>query len=115
MTDADLQRALGRREPSAGFAERVLERVRSEGARPADRRLHASSPVRRERAWIAAGLALAASIFVATGILHVEYARREAGAQRAAADLEVALRITTEKLQQVQVKVTNVTHIGVER
>ncbi|HEX4345974.1 MAG TPA: hypothetical protein VHZ73_00275 [Vicinamibacterales bacterium] len=107
MQDDDLRRALRRREAPEGFAERALERIRAE-------RLRADVPGgRREpsrlRAWLAAGLAVAASAVVTVGVVREEAARRDAQARVAAQHLEVALQITSDALQHVQ---RQVTHIG---
>ena len=110
IQEDDLRRALRRREPSEGFTARTLERIRAEGER-ADERSTARPPS-RARAWIAAGLAVAASVVVAVGITREESARREAAARVAAQNLEVALRITSETLQRVQMTVN---HVGGER
>lgn len=107
MQEDDLRRALRRREPSEGFAGRTLQRIRVEDAR-GDERGGRRSPS-RIRAWVAVGLAVAASAVVTIGVVREENARHEAEARAAARNLEVALQITSETLQLVQMKVN---HIG---
>ena len=107
MHDADLRRALRRREPPDGFADRVLDRIRAEEARR-NRRTPAPAPSRPRR-WVAAALAVAATVLVSVGVAREEAARRDAEARVAARNLEVALQIASETLQHVQ---TTVNQIG---
>lgn len=104
MQDADLRRALERREPGEGFADGVLARIRAGEVAAAPPK----SPV-RARAWVAAALAFAASLVVVVGVTREESARRDAEARRAAERLETALQITSNTLQHVQMRVS---HIG---
>src|SRR5438105_1640890 len=104
----DLHRALRRRQPPEGFADRVMDRVRA-GA-PATAPFDAPRVVvhrPRVQAWMTAALAVAASVAFALAV-NVESQRRDAEGRRAAQDLEVALRIAGEKLHDVQMKITNV-------
>lgn len=110
IQEDDLRRALRRREPSEGFAARTLAHIRAEGERADER--STSRRRSRARAWIAAGLAVAASAVVTVGIVREESARREAAARVAAQNLEVALQITSETLRHVQMTVN---HMGGER
>ena len=110
MQEDDLRLALRRREPSEGFAERTLERIRAEGAREGE--CAVSPQPSRMRRWIAAGLALAASVVVTAGVVREQAARRDVEARAAAQNLEMALQITGETLQHVQMKLS---HIGEER
>ena len=100
--DEELKAALKRREPPAGFAERVLARAHS----PAATRL----PSWRERwagwltpgprqAWLTAGV-VAALLLVTSG---VEYRRRAQG-ELAKQQVMLALEIAGSKLNYVQKK-----------
>ena len=90
--DDQLKAALQRREPPAGFAERVLARAQS----PAPRRLSAW----RERwGWLTAGL-VAAMLLVTSG---VHYQRQRQG-ELAKQQVMLALEIAGSKLNYVQKK-----------
>lgn len=95
--DQELRQALRRAEPSPGFADRVVARLPGldEARVPALRKSGG-------RRWLA--LALAASLVAAIGAGWVQSARR-AEADQARQEVELALRITTEKLLLVQSKV----------
>jgi hypothetical protein len=97
--EQELKDALRRRQPPAGFAERVLQRT-------ADRR--------RPPAWRAGHLAAAAVVVAAIGGGTIAYesirsvrAEREAG-EAARDQVMVALEIAGSKLQLVQMKVNRV-------
>ncbi len=101
--EQELRRALRRVEPSPGFAERVTGRL-AEAKRPA--------PSRRAAIVRWVGLGLVASIVAASAAGWLQRARRAdieqaryAAAMPARNDVELALRITTEKLQYVQSRV----------
>lgn len=96
IDDQDLRRALGRREPPAGFAERTLARIKSHRASP----LNPQS--KRAWQWMAAGMA--ASLILAVGINEVTTHRRDVAAKKNAEELTIALRITSEKLNDVRVR-----------
>jgi hypothetical protein len=109
IDDQDLRRALGRREPPAGFAERTLARLRARGA-------NAPRPQPKPSwRWLAAGLA--ASLVLAAGISEVVVQRRDVQARKSAEDLTIALRITSEKLNEVQARLGHRQRVeqGVER
>lgn len=100
--DDELKAALERREPPAGFAERVLARAQSPAA--------ARVPSWRERwggwltpsprpAWVTAGV-VAAMLLVTSGI---EYRRRAQG-ELAKQQVMLALEIAGSKLNYVQKK-----------
>jgi hypothetical protein len=91
--DDELRRVLGREEPPAGFAERVLRRAES-GSRPARR-----IPFMR---WAAAAALVAAM----AGAAQYRAARRERAAGEAAKEQVVqALQIAGSKLHLVQTKI----------
>ena len=96
IDDQDLRRALGRREPPAGFAERTLARIASHRANPL------SPQSKRAWRWMAAGMA--ASLIVAVGVNEVTTHRRDIAAKKNADELTLALRITSEKLREVRVR-----------
>ena len=105
--ERDLKRAMEPVEPPAGFADRVLTRIRDQQVR-AQRRVPARDASGGWWTWLFApawrpALAAALSLFlvVAAGI---SYQRRqqEKRAEKAAAELMVALEITSEKLQRVR-------------
>jgi len=94
MTDFEdqLRRALERKEPSPGFAARVV-------ASAARRRKPAST---RWQAWGAAGIA--ASLFVGALSLDLDRRQRQEG-EAARAQLIQAMQITSSQLQRIQKKV----------
>jgi len=103
FTDDDLRKALRHREPPAGFAERTLTRVRRQDeARIPQAK---SSPAGRWLAW--AGFALAASITVAVGGVQFRAHQKEAQAKKAAQELTLAMRITSDALREVQNKIVD--------
>ena len=108
IDDQDLRRALGRREPPAGFAERTMARLHARGAK-------AAPAPRQSWRWMAAGLA--ASLVLAAGIGEVVSHRRDAQARKSAEELTIALRITSEKLTEVQARLGHRQRVeqGVER
>ncbi|HXJ94015.1 MAG TPA: hypothetical protein VMT20_14290 [Terriglobia bacterium] len=118
----ELRRALGRREPPAGFTERVLARVRQESdARNPVSTAPGVQPARRIR-WAGwslfgprlrlglAGVAVALVLAVSLSVWrqHREEQERIAGAA-ARAQVMQALRITSAKLSRVRAKVASVT------
>jgi hypothetical protein len=91
--DQQLRRALERQEPSPDFADRVL------AARTTDRR--------RAPRWIA--MAVAASAAMVVGANQYRAAQQRAvRAERAARDVKIALAITGEKLNEVQIKLADI-------
>lgn len=99
--DEELRRALRPVEAPPGFTERTMARIASEGQGEARGRGRPWGPsVTR---WL--GAAVAASILVASGAGWYQVSRRAADAERARQDVERALRITTEKLQEVQTRI----------
>jgi hypothetical protein len=89
--DGELRRALRREEPPPGFAERVLAR------------LNRTAP----RRWMALGIA--ASLLIAIGAIKFEQERRTVRqAERARRDVEIALRIASEKLSEVQMRIADI-------
>jgi len=97
-----LKRAMERKQPSAGFTERVLDRARQ------------SEPVRPRRGFILPywfAPALAALLVLAATLGYERYRERREG-ERATRQLVVALRLTGAKLHQVR---SRVVEIGSER
>jgi hypothetical protein len=90
--DKELKSALARREPPAGFADRVLARV------PAGRR-------RWSHSWLAAAAAALIAIVGGGAYEHqrTEQIRREG--ERARAELVFALELASEKLHYTRIKV----------
>ncbi|MBZ5605298.1 MAG: hypothetical protein LAO79_23615 [Acidobacteriia bacterium] len=93
----DLERqlgdALGRKEPSAGFEHRVLAAVERSKKRPW------FSP---RFQWAAA---IAASLVMIAGVVRYREAEERAAGEAAKLKLELALKITSEKLQKIQDRV----------
>ena len=112
MVEHDLRRALRRREPPVGFAPRTLVRIRDNRASHPDPAAGARRPSVTVW-WIAAGVA--ASVLLAVGAAEFKSYQREADAQRAAQDLTLALRITSEKLHDVEVQVFATSQRGENR
>jgi hypothetical protein len=98
--DGELRRALGRKEPSAGFADRVMR------ALPAGEAAAPQAAVRRRRPyWV--GLAAAASLAISVAGARM-WSERQAirRAERTRRDVEIALRLTSEKLNGIQARLT---------
>lgn len=93
--EEELKKALARREPSSGFSERVLAKVRAEPESTAGRQ-----SFRWLRAWRLAAVA-AAVLAVATGTVYKRHDRQVRG-EEAKRRLLVALRIAGSKLQEAQ-------------
>jgi len=100
FSDNELRKALRHREPPAGFAERTLTRI---GRR--DERTPPATSGGRRRAWT--GFAIAASIAVAVGGVQFRAYQKEAQAKKAAQELTLAMRITSDTLREVQSKVVD--------
>jgi anti-sigma-K factor RskA len=101
--DEELRRAFERKEPSPGFADRVLARIsRTHPSAEETRRLMKGSSAFSVR-WIAA---VAASAVLVIGSSQY-YAHRQAAveAERVKQQLRVSLQIASEKLNDVQRKV----------
>jgi hypothetical protein len=86
----ELRQALRRREPPAGFAERVLAHARQREKR---------RPYLFHWRWLAAATAL---IIVAAGLHLFEEGRRRIEGERAKAQVMLALRVTGSKLRLAQ-------------
>lgn len=97
--DEELRRALRRVEPSADFTDRTMARLAAPGSGGVRPDRWRTSLVR----WLGAGIA--ASVLVASGATWYQASRRSAEVEQAREDVERALRITTEKLQEVQARV----------
>ena len=89
----ELRSALVRRDPPAGFEERVLAKINRTESRPA-----------RPRWW----LAVAAAIILMSGGA-LEYQRRESkAAEKAGHDLLRALHVVNSELEEVRQRVTEI-------
>jgi hypothetical protein len=102
--DDELRRALRRVEPPAGFAERVLHRASEGGVsilapRRGPMRSVLSGPMVR---WATAA---ALAIAVTGGMWYRAEQRRQAQGEEARRQVLIGLRITSSKLQLVQLKV----------
>jgi hypothetical protein len=106
IDDQDVLRALQREDPPEGFAERTLARLVEAGVTrrgPSWR----SGPF----LWMAAA-SLAACLVMVTGVAQFRLSHREAAGRRAAEELTLALRITSERLHEVQSKLTHQTTVS---
>jgi len=94
----DLRRTLERRPAPAGFADRVLARVREDGV------VHvATRPPRRPRTgWLAA--TAAGVLVVIGGAQYYMHRQAAAEAERVQRDVRLALQITGEKIALLQRK-----------
>ncbi len=98
--EKELREAMGRVEPPAGFAERVLARVAKERAKPG----------LLERAWSAiamprlrlAAVAAAMCLVVVAGVGYQREARRRAEGEKAKQEVIMALEFTAQKMQLAQ-------------
>jgi len=84
-----LRHALSRKEPSAGFAERVLVRAHTRRS--------------RWKSWMAGRIA-ASLIAGVVGLVDLEQRRERQRAEAAHVQLIKALRITSSKLQRIEKK-----------
>jgi hypothetical protein len=101
--DGELRRALGRKEPSAGFADRVMQ------ALPAGEPAAPQAAVRRRRPYYWVGLAAAASLAISVAGARMWSERQSIRrAERTRRDVEIALRLTSEKLNGIQARLTAV-------
>jgi len=100
----ELQHALKRKSPASGFDERVLRRIASGGT--------IQAPPPPPARWARRALPVAASLALAIGgSYYVQQQRhKQAQAEQAARDVVLALRIASEKVSAVQVKVQEISH-----
>jgi hypothetical protein len=102
----ELREALKRKNPSAGFDERVLGRLNAGAA--------GRTPAPAPRRWPRVALPLAASLSIAIAgsyyIRQQQETRHLARTERAAHDVVLALQIASEKVSAVQVKMREITH-----
>ena len=105
--EQDLRRALSRKDPPAGFDEKVLSRITAGDT--------VTTPAQINR-WSRAVLPIAASVILLFGASYYvqeqqQRHRREAQAQtaQAARDVVLALQIASEKVSAVQAKVEEIT------
>jgi len=106
MTDMndDLRRALRRVEPPAGFAERVLERAAS-GDTPATAARRGTARVLLRGPLVRWATAAALAIAVTSGGMWYRAEQRQAQGEEARRQVLLGLRIASDKLQSVQLKV----------
>jgi hypothetical protein len=101
----ELRRALRRVEPPAGFAERVLERA-ARGDVPATAARHATARVLLRGPMVRWATAAALAIAVTSGGVWYRAAeQRQAQGEEARRQVLIGLRIASDKLQSVQLKV----------
>lgn len=93
----ELRNALRRQDPPAGFAERVIQQ-----AGPARANFRPAPPKRRPLLWWPAFAAAAAAVVFSISVENRHREEEEAGRQAI-----VALRIASQKLNQVRDKVVN--------
>lgn len=91
--ERELRAALRRREPPAGFAERVLERAATQGA----------APVRRRRPWLRWCAVAASLALLAAG--GYQYRERRLRGEEARDQLLEALRVTEAKLELLRERI----------
>jgi hypothetical protein len=102
--EQDLRGALRRKEPAAGFDDRVLSKM-SSGAAP--RIPNRTRPRTRTLSW-----AVAASVIFASGstyYMHNQRLTRDEHAARVARDVVLALQIASETISAAQAKVEEMT------
>jgi len=99
FSEDDLREALRRKEPSAGFAAKVMARVSQP---PGEQARRGVLPMRRLMVvrWAAAA-ALAASLIAAVGLQQYRHRQEQVRAERAQRQAILALQITTEKLDHI--------------
>ncbi len=107
--EEDLKAALARKEPSRGFARRVLERAQQRPQRAMSHR----SWLPRAWAWRLAPLA-AALLLVTGGAMYHEH-EREVRGQAAKQELLTAVRIAGSKLHEAQQHVIEIEGTEVDR
>lgn len=96
--DTELGRALRRKEPPPGFAARALAQI-------AVTRRRKPAPAR----WIAVALGIAASLVMTiAGVRFYVHRQEVREAERVTREVEIALRITSEKLNEVQLKIADI-------
>jgi uncharacterized protein HemX len=102
--EQDLRGALRRKEPAAGFDDRVLSKM-SSGAAP-------RIPNRTRQRTRSLSWAVAASVILASGstyYMHNQQRARDEQAARAARDVVLALQIASETISAAQAKVEEIT------
>lgn len=95
--EQDLKNALRRKDAPAGFTDRVMKAVRNDASRPA---------TQHWRGWRAVAAAGVLTAMLGGWTAHKVIERREG--QRAAAEVRIAMHITSEKLQEAQDKVRQI-------
>jgi hypothetical protein len=105
--EAELRRALERKDPPSGFDDRILSRI------AAGETVRMTPP---RRSWVRASLPLAASLMLTIGATYYvqQYQERQARAEQvrteqAAHDVVMALQIASEKISAAQAKVEEIT------
>jgi hypothetical protein len=100
----ELRRALRRVEPPAGFAERVLERA-ARGDAPATAAREDTPRVLLGGPLVRWATAAAVAIAVTSGGVWYRAEQRQAQGEEARRQLLIGLRIASDKLQSVQLKI----------
>jgi len=108
MTDMndEIRRALRRVEPPAGFAERVLEGAANDNA-PATAARHDTTRELLRGPMVRWATAAALAIAVASGGMWYRAGQRQAQGEDARRQVLIGLRIASDKLQSVQLKVNS--------
>jgi hypothetical protein len=108
MTDMndELRRALRRVEPPAGFAEHVVDRV-ADGDAPATAARQAAEHVLLRRPLVRWATAAALAIGVTGGGVWYRAEQRQAQGEEARRQVLIGLRIASDKLQSVQLKLNS--------
>lgn len=102
ISERELRKMLRRREPPPDFLERVLARI-DQRTRGGDTAIDRRPRLRAWQGFVAGGIA--ASVLVTVTLSRITAVRREVAAEKAARDVALALRITGEKLHEVQLKI----------
>lgn len=105
--EQELRRALKRKDPAAGFDDRVLSRIASGET--------VQMPAPRHR-WARVSLPIAASLFLAFGATYYlqqqeqrQMRENQAQTEQAARDVVLALQIASEKISAAQARLQEIT------
>jgi len=106
--EEELKKAMARREPPAGFTQRVMARAVTN--RPVGRGAGWMAWLERSRAWRLAGAAAGISLALSGGFFYQQHERAERGLA-AKRQLLVAVRIAGTKLQKAHRQVLQVEEV----
>jgi len=101
-----LRDSLGRRQPSDGFADRVMERIKGVPAQPAIQWPRGAPPRWRSLWWNFAAIAACLAMLITGGLLERQRQQREREKEEAA-QVFAALQLTAGKLQSVRARIVN--------